>query len=340
MIVSPPTKNRREKPIIHQSKQDTSECQADTFESVPSQSKPGTSWGQAEGTSEPNLPDSVLFASQINGESEPIPHQPEPDTTEFRVAQARDTSEPTPHDSGPTAHQTIGKSQNITNGLRPINPDSRPITLEPRSITPESASDSPKVNETVTNLCASHISDGHILETNVAGDSRHSEHTNQAQATSPIQCVGCSAVSGVTWCSICDTTLCERCWSLQVAHQNKTGRREHQRMELRFQTILPSIFTAGGCLECDDTKFKWFEVGSKGNVSSTHRYGELSVDAGFDHPRYPALLSFIGDSGTGKSTLIRALMKVYNPILPLSSYSPHHSTRAPNLRSKLQCLEA
>jgi len=63
-----------------------------------------------------------------------------------------------------------------------------------------------------------------------------------------------------------------------------------------------------------DSISKWFgvNVNSSGvSLRITSRYRELSMATDFTWEQYPCLISFVGETGSGKSTLIGALIKVW-----------------------------
>lgn len=134
----------------------------------------------------------------------------------------------------------------------------------------------------------------------------------------PTFCEECNTGSNVSWCNRCDITLCDTCWDKQAAHKTKP-KRVHQKTDLRIRDILHSILHPVEMKEQDDIHWrdynsKWFGVSSEGEVASlstTNRYRELTMDADCEPSflRYPSLISFIGETGAGKSTLISALVK-------------------------------
>ncbi|KAF8241567.1 hypothetical protein K440DRAFT_569550 [Wilcoxina mikolae CBS 423.85] len=140
----------------------------------------------------------------------------------------------------------------------------------------------------------------------------------------PTLCAGCETDLKVSWCNRCDITLCNECWDKQAAHKGKHKRQSglggtHQKTDLRIRDILHSILHPVAENEQDgihwrDYNSKWFGVSSEGEVASlstTNRYRELTMDADCELSflRYPSLISFIGETGAGKSTLISALIK-------------------------------
>ncbi|KAF8542775.1 hypothetical protein BDD12DRAFT_875867 [Trichophaea hybrida] len=93
-----------------------------------------------------------------------------------------------------------------------------------------------------------------------------------------------------------------------------------QKTDLRIRDILHSILHPVAESEQDgihwrDYNSKWFGVSSEREVASlstTNRHRELTIDADCELSflRYPSLISFIGETGAGKSTLISALVKI------------------------------
>lgn len=152
-----------------------------------------------------------------------------------------------------------------------------------------------------------------------------SEHVQQL----PMECEACEATESVFWCHICDVTVCHDCWIRQAAHgaTRKQTRGNHEQTDLGLRDIIQWILRPHNDRHADDRHAmdcytKWFGVtiqpGEEGDVSlqTTPRYRELSVGVGVDNHQYPALISFVGETGAGKSTLISALMKVFGNLNP------------------------
>jgi len=124
---------------------------------------------------------------------------------------------------------------------------------------------------------------------------------------------GCGSPA-VFWCTICDTTLCGSCWPKQAAHHNKAGgSEEHQKSEIRLLGVFNSLcdFTEEDQCHSAD-RFAWFSIDPICHdiPLNEQRFDELSIDFNIEHPRHPILVSFIGDVGAGKSTVIKTLIKV------------------------------
>ena len=140
----------------------------------------------------------------------------------------------------------------------------------------------------------------------------------------PWICEGCSSENSLYWCHICDVTVCDECWPRQAAHsiaRRQQTRGNHEQTELVLRDIIHWILRPNTGRDTDgrhamDYMTKWFGVtiqpGDDGDVSlqTTPRYRELSVGVGVELNQFPSLISFVGETGAGKSTLISALMKV------------------------------
>ncbi|KAA8903651.1 hypothetical protein FN846DRAFT_779968 [Sphaerosporella brunnea] len=119
----------------------------------------------------------------------------------------------------------------------------------------------------------------------------------------------------VFYCNQCDLTFCGTCWNKQAAHKkNKYHRQTDPKDQDTVNRIIcpPSAKTADLQHQANYGS-KWFGVSIRDNMVSlntTSRYRELSMDMDMDSEQYPALISFVGITGAGKSTLINALVNV------------------------------
>ena len=126
----------------------------------------------------------------------------------------------------------------------------------------------------------------------------------------------------IFWCSSCKLSLCGKCWLAQTAHRkNRAG---HEKISQQTLHMLQSIMnpTKGkpqDHLAAYDSK--WFGVNidqEKNDITLdiTSRYRKLAMmNASFGQTsQCPALISFVGETGAGKSSLVNALIKVSRPV--------------------------
>jgi ABC-type multidrug transport system fused ATPase/permease subunit len=114
----------------------------------------------------------------------------------------------------------------------------------------------------------------------------------------------------------------------------RIGRRAvHEKMSLEYRNILLCILESrnddsdADSLHIGDYPSKWFGVtipeehDEKPCLNVTNRLRDLTVHLNKD--QYPSLVSFVGETGQGKSTVINALIKV-RFILCLKNYTNNH----------------
>ncbi|KAF2823761.1 hypothetical protein CC86DRAFT_298378 [Ophiobolus disseminans] len=137
-------------------------------------------------------------------------------------------------------------------------------------------------------------------------------------------CESCDLLKAPVWnCRWCDMDFCDPCWYLQGPHKpGRTGPDgyPHEKADpiivARFKSILTptkdQTEQQGLCLEDDNAL--WFGV-ARDALNSTvftgyERYSALmnECNTGEHVSRCPQLVSFIGQIGTGKSTLIKMLI--------------------------------
>ncbi|PSN59126.1 hypothetical protein BS50DRAFT_594903 [Corynespora cassiicola Philippines] len=158
----------------------------------------------------------------------------------------------------------------------------------------------------------------------------HSTHSLQPHIASgePEQdpqkaCEDCESDGMPIWnCSNCGMNFCDACWTKQAPH--KPGRKgpdglPHEKADPAIVKRLKNIFTppvdhAGQqTLHMEDEDTTWFGTAredGKPVLQDYGRYPAIMADSntGDFNYRYPQLVSFIGKTGAGKSTLIKMLI--------------------------------
>jgi energy-coupling factor transporter ATP-binding protein EcfA2 len=137
-------------------------------------------------------------------------------------------------------------------------------------------------------------------------------------------CESCEMAKSPVWdCSYCDMNFCDDCWNKQGPH--KAGRTgpdglPHEKADptivKRLQEILtpPQDHSEQQTLHIEDEDTTWFGmVRNSQNSPAFQDYGRYSAimadsNSGEFKFRYPQLVSFIGQTGAGKSTLIKMLI--------------------------------
>ncbi|KAF8535225.1 hypothetical protein BDD12DRAFT_753138 [Trichophaea hybrida] len=110
--------------------------------------------------------------------------------------------------------------------------------------------------------------------------------------------------------------VCDRCWEKQLAHYSDDGRVPHEKCEPELRKLMkrlnPSSFSDSRRIGeiAFQASTKWFGVRilspTDAALETTSRFNDLSMSVVDD--KFPSLLSFVGETGAGKSTLISALL--------------------------------
>ncbi|XP_014554875.1 hypothetical protein COCVIDRAFT_39346 [Bipolaris victoriae FI3] len=137
-------------------------------------------------------------------------------------------------------------------------------------------------------------------------------------------CDTCSVHIQPIWnCSYCDMNFCDDCWGKQGPH--KLGRKgpdglPHEKANptivQRLKDILapPQDYHEQQILHVEDEDTTWFGLArdnhNKSILDDRGRYAAIMADSNTDEYqfRYPQIVSFIGQTGAGKSTLIKMLI--------------------------------
>ncbi|CAI6249812.1 unnamed protein product [Periconia digitata] len=137
----------------------------------------------------------------------------------------------------------------------------------------------------------------------------------------------------IFFCNVCNTNLCEKCWSFQAAHRKQRlapGEIPHEKTNAtvarKIQRVLvqPSNDENRTQLHGDDEQTAWFGIerpdGSAPIFQDYGRYASLLSETEEDwnsqfqttqlgrDSRTPSLVSFVGQTGAGKSTLIKLIV--------------------------------
>lgn len=125
-------------------------------------------------------------------------------------------------------------------------------------------------------------------------------------------------------CSQCTCCYCDECWPKPAPHRpGKRVAAKHEKVDLALYIRLRDTFNPPSDgkiqdkLHRDDEETTWFAVkrdsSSKPEILyDSGRYASLVANgstAGSHLVRFPALVSFIGQTGAGKSTLIKILIE-------------------------------
>ncbi|EON62430.1 hypothetical protein W97_01652 [Coniosporium apollinis CBS 100218] len=147
------------------------------------------------------------------------------------------------------------------------------------------------------------------------------------------QCESCEEVTVTHYCVSCDSHYCDPCWKRQGPHRpGKVGQDglPHEKTDLNVVEALrdilspPSSVAEQDELHREDLDTTWFGVVHEDNVpvfQNYDRYASVMADSlcSDTDVRYPQLVSFIGQTGAGKSTLVKMLINHQGPGITDSS---------------------
>ncbi|KAH6848113.1 hypothetical protein B0I37DRAFT_376721 [Chaetomium sp. MPI-CAGE-AT-0009] len=151
--------------------------------------------------------------------------------------------------------------------------------------------------------------------------------TSTNLSPSPAQkCEACDLEHPIVWfCRACNIAFCDECWSKQLPHKkNKPGDVAHEKTNMEIAEKVKNVLTPPTnelmCekLHDDDELTAWFGIEGRGRGKSSHLvlydYGRLSEilkgrgSDGGQGRMTPSLASFVGETGAGKSSLIKLLI--------------------------------
>ncbi|KAH7009972.1 hypothetical protein EDB80DRAFT_838977 [Ilyonectria destructans] len=143
----------------------------------------------------------------------------------------------------------------------------------------------------------------------------------QPQSQVPTLCCECNGPNKAWKCVQCDDFFCDACWPLERPHRpGKVGidGRQHEKVDEEVIHRLKQIFGQPTQEEQHrrhgtDINTTWFGVVKEANQPYLH-YSNRLVDilresqVGVHSDRFPQLVSFVGQTGAGKSTVIKMLI--------------------------------
>jgi hypothetical protein len=135
------------------------------------------------------------------------------------------------------------------------------------------------------------------------------------------RCDNCDSEIDLSWCQLCELTFCDRCWSLQAAHGAKKTKspstRVHEKTDIKLRNILGQLMrrqsdTMRNQKHRLDGKTLWFgtAVDMAANTLSLNFTDRLSSLGSRSDQKVPSIISFMGETGAGKSGLVQSLLKV------------------------------
>ncbi|KAI1264025.1 hypothetical protein F5Y18DRAFT_418041 [Xylariaceae sp. FL1019] len=142
-----------------------------------------------------------------------------------------------------------------------------------------------------------------------------------------ISCEGCSGTEEVKFCEACNDYYCDTCWHQRRAHrESRVGPNgiPHGQLDPIIVKRVNKWMAAPKDKEAEmiehqfNTDTVWFGL-SKDNygdpiLAEYRRFTAVMMETleGVSEPRYPGLVSFVGQTGAGKSSLIRLLLGIRN----------------------------
>ena len=139
------------------------------------------------------------------------------------------------------------------------------------------------------------------------------------------KCEGCDSCSRKAYfCAFCDAYFCDIAWPKERSHKpGKIGpdRLPHEKADPEVVSRLRDTFSPPTdtdeleALHIDDEDSTWFSIARNSSNLPTFqdhgRYAMLMANSALlEHgTRYPQLVSFIGQTGAGKSTLVKMLIE-------------------------------
>jgi hypothetical protein len=123
----------------------------------------------------------------------------------------------------------------------------------------------------------------------------------------------------ISYCYGCKMTYCSRCWKKQIPHRR--AKQGHDKVDAAIARMIQATLDVDiseseqAHLHLLDESASWFgavKVSDGVVFNDFGRYASLIADRSLEDRKrmYPALISFVGDTGAGKSSLVKLLVGV------------------------------
>ncbi|CAD0030529.1 unnamed protein product, partial [Aureobasidium pullulans] len=133
-----------------------------------------------------------------------------------------------------------------------------------------------------------------------------------------------------SYCNVCTFSMCEYCWKRQLTHKNNASQNDipHEKTPRSLARKTQAVFNPNidederQKLHCEDVLTSWFGVHREdsarpllrdygrfeGLMASTRQLAEDNHSYLDPSARYPSFVSFVGQTGAGKSSLIKLII--------------------------------
>lgn len=133
------------------------------------------------------------------------------------------------------------------------------------------------------------------------------------------------------YCNACQRVYCDDCYEAQLVHEDDGNRfGAHEKTDLDTANFILSVFGNKDSAEdrehlhVKNIQSKWFGTQFEEPERRTHLHdpgglkGLLQKSHVLPHQQFPYLISFVGETGAGKRTLINGVLKVvFIPVVML-----------------------
>ncbi|KAI1771432.1 hypothetical protein F4818DRAFT_454557 [Hypoxylon cercidicola] len=224
-------------------------------------------------------------------------------------------------------HQATGSDQPFRPELR-LNEDTRAFMKAPKPDNIPSTSYSGPAAQRYTGQDDIYSTSARVNEFS------DTTETPQIEDDELNRCVLCEKDFDVWYCNACTISFCEKCWGMQLLHRKPRGRIPHEKTNPGVAIIVHNALSPPVDPEVCEQLYKadastaWFGVKrpDDGSPVMFQDYGRFTELMTATHPmrknpgflerwtdisrdkRTPSLISFVGQTGAGKSTLIKLLI--------------------------------